>query len=118
MNKPISALLLGATLLVSGWAQADGNMDMIPELKEIERLAAEQEAKIRAQSEALKATEAEKAKAEASAPAPATVAKVETPAPAAASEPKAKPAKPKAVVAKAPEKKDYWLMQERLYTYP
>jgi uncharacterized phage infection (PIP) family protein YhgE len=125
MKRAIGVLFIGLCLSWQGVALADGNSDMIPELKDIEKIANEQEAAIRAQSDALLKSQKEKEAAEkaaaqaieqqkamkaAEAPSPAAA-----PAPAAAKHVKKVAAKP----ASAPAPKvDPWLAQERRYTFP
>jgi hypothetical protein len=117
---------------ITAWADAP-KMDLIPELKDIEKIAAEQEAAIRAQSEALQKAQQEKELAEKAAKeaidkqtspltsattAPANEAntkperKFETPQPKTANK----------TVKKAPaepiEKTNPWLAQERRYSFP
>jgi peptidoglycan hydrolase CwlO-like protein len=110
--------------MISPSVYADGATDMIPKLKDIERIAAEQEAAIKTQSKALAKSQkekeaAKKAAAQASkqqkamkaAEAPAPVAATSTPA-------AAKPIK-KVTAKPAPSPKvDPWLAQERRYAFP
>ncbi|MCH9743136.1 MAG: hypothetical protein K0U21_08000 [Proteobacteria bacterium] len=127
----IAAASIGLTLagiVYVHTALADGNnaIDPIPELKDIEKVAAEQEAAIRAQSEALEKAQQEKAAAEKA----ATEALEKQKAAKLAEEAQQKqvtptpPAKPhkkkvtKKVAAKQPEKVSPWLEQERRYSYP
>jgi uncharacterized phage infection (PIP) family protein YhgE len=131
MKRAIGVLFTGLCLSWQGVALADGNSDMIPELKDIEKIANEQEAAIRAQSDALlkaqkekeaakkaaaQAIKQQKAMKAAEAPSPAAApAPAPAPAPAAAKHVKKVAAKP----ASAPAPKvDPWLAQERRYAFP
>jgi hypothetical protein len=124
MKWVISVLLVGACFSWQGMSFADGNADLIPELKDIEKIASEQEAAIRAQSDALlkakkekeaaekaavQAVEQQKALKAAEVATPAT----ETP----VAEKPVKKVNPRPVQ-KAPAKVDPWLAQERRYTFP
>ena len=126
MKRAIEVLFIGLCLSWQGLVLADGNSDMIPELKDIEKIANEQEAAIRAQSDALLKSQKEKEavekataqaieqqKAMKAAEAPAPVAAASTPA---ATKPIKKVAA-KPAPAPAP-KVDPWLAQERRYTFP
>jgi hypothetical protein len=122
MKRVIGVLLIGLTLNWQSIAIADGSAEMIPELKDIERIANEQETAIRAQSDALLKAQKEKEAAEKAAAQAIEQQKAlkaaETTAPIAA--PVAKPVK-KVAVKKAsppPPKVDPWLAQDRRYTFP
>ena len=113
--------------MISTSAYADGATDMIPELKDIERIAAEQEAAIKTQSDALAKSQKEKEAAEKAALEAIEKQKalktVDTSAPASAATTESKP---KVVVKKVyvkpspppTPKVDPWLAQERRYTFP
>lgn len=109
----------------TAWADATPQLDLIPELKDIEKIAAEQEAAIRAQSEALKKAQDEK-EAAAKAAQEALERKHHVEKTAATSAPVTTPVVTKPVVAKkaatkkihAPAPVDPWLAQERRYSYP
>jgi peptidoglycan hydrolase CwlO-like protein len=113
------------------WADAP-KVDLIPELKDIEKIAAEQEAAIRAQSEALQKAQqekelAEKAAKEAidkqtavanSAPAVAPEANTKPERKVATTQPKAATKPVKKAPAEPIEKTNPWLAQERRYSFP
>ncbi len=126
MKRAIGVLFVGLCLSWQGVAIADGNSDIIPELKDIEKIANEQEAAIRAQSDALIKSQKEKEAAEKAAAQAIEQQKAikaaETPAPViVASKPVAvktvKRVAAKPSPAPAP-KVDPWLAQERRYTFP
>ena len=85
MKWAIRVLLMGLCLSWQAVSFADGEPDMIPELKDIEKIASQQEAAIRAQSDALLKAQKDKEDAEKAAaqaaqqkPAAPTVAVAET----------------------------------------
>lgn len=123
--KWIIACLVGALASSLSWADAT-KIDVIPELKDIEKIAAEQEAAIRAQTEALKKAQLEKELAERATKEAiekqkeATTAPESSPKPEKSAEKKASKgnaqANKKTAQAKPPI--DPWLAQERRYTFP
>jgi len=124
MKRAIGLLLMG--LSWHGMALADGSANMIPELKDIEKIANEQEAAIRAQSDTLLKSQKEKEAAEKAATQAIEQQKAmkaaEAPAATASVTPVAVAKPVKKVAAKpapAPAPKvDPWLAQERRYTFP
>lgn len=117
----VNLLLLSIFLSWQSVAFADGDADLIPELKDIEKIANEQEAAIRAQSDALLKAQKEKEAAEKAAAlaleaskSPAKAVEITPPAPVVE--------KPKPVVKKVTPpptpKVDPWLAQDRRYSYP
>ncbi|MBD3767763.1 MAG: hypothetical protein IE928_07400 [Gammaproteobacteria bacterium] len=131
--KALRMMIWAALLCVHAFAWADApKMDLIPELKDIEKIAAEQEAAIRAQSEALQKAQLEKEQAEkaakeaidkqraVAAPQPTVTTEANR-----KSEPKATKTQVKVTTKstkKAPaepiEKTNPWLAQERRYSFP
>lgn len=132
MKRVIIALATGLCLGWQSLVLADAtNSNMIPELKDIEKIASEQEAAIRSQSDALLKTQKEKEVAEKAAmqaieqqktlkAAESPIQAVAQPAtPDAAKPVKKKVATTKPAPAPAPAPKvDPWLAQERRYTFP
>jgi hypothetical protein len=124
-------IIVGAVVALTStitWADAP-KIDLIPELKDIEKLAAEQETAIRAQSEALKKAQQEKELAEKAAKEAIDKQKAASLSPLPTEQPVV--AKPERKVATAnnktsaqkakkptPAPVDPWLAQERRYTYP
>lgn len=126
MKLDVRLLILICVGMLSTNALADGQSDMIPELKEIEKIASDQETAIKQQTEALDKAQkekeaAEKAAQEAAAKQQAQIAAQQAVAMAANTEAKPKAATKKVTTkATAPkiEKYDPWLTQERRYTFP
>ncbi|HQR83035.1 MAG TPA: hypothetical protein PK283_09025, partial [Thiotrichales bacterium] len=126
-------MMIWAVLLCTqmpAWADAP-KMDLIPELKDIEKIAAEQEAAIRAQSEALQKAQLEKEQAEKAAKEAIDKQRAAATPPAATTEESSKPERKVATtqakaapkpVKKTPaepiEKTNPWLAQERRYSFP
>lgn len=122
----IGLTLAGIVYANTGLADGNNSLDPIPELKDIEKVAAEQEAAIRAQSDALEKAQQEKVAAEKA----ATEALEKQKAAKLAEEAQQKqvatatPTKTykkkitKKVADKQPEKASPWLEQERRYSYP
>jgi uncharacterized phage infection (PIP) family protein YhgE len=122
MKWAIRVLLMGLCLSWQAVSFADGEPDMIPELKDIEKIASQQEAAIRAQSDALLKAQKDKEDAEKAAALATAQQKPAIPAATVAENAPTPVKHVKKVVAKKaappPAKIDPWLAQDRRYTFP